>query len=179
MPSRTRTSRNSSVYFASRSSIKYRVPLRKPSSASVTLRNLCHPSIVGVGCDAGNVDRAGGNVDKEEDVISDQPFDRVHLDAQEIGRRHALPVSFEKRRPSSMTVSFRGGLDAVFSAKGRWKRLSDEERFPLLPIYVPSRRQSKLLASRVSALRSVRERQYCREPFQRLHELTGPRAMRP
>src|SRR5208282_1669650 len=42
--------------------------------------NLRHPSIVGVGCDAGNVDRSGGDVDEEQDVIPDQPLDRVHLD---------------------------------------------------------------------------------------------------
>ena len=78
-------------------------------------RNLRHPSIVGVGCDAGNVDRSGGDVDEEQDVIRDQPLDRVHLDAQEVGRCQALPVGFEKRRPSSLPVSLRGGLDAVFS----------------------------------------------------------------
>ena len=59
-------------------------------------RNLCHPSIVGVGCDASNVDRAGGNVDEEEDVVRDEPFDRVHLNAQEVGRCQAFPVGFEK-----------------------------------------------------------------------------------
>ncbi len=60
-------------------------------------RDLCHPSTVGVGCDAGNVDRAGGNVDEEEDVVRDEPFDRVHLHAQEVGRLQALPVGFQKR----------------------------------------------------------------------------------
>jgi len=62
--------------------------------------NLGHPSIVGVGCGAGDVDRSGGDVDKEQDVIRDQSLDRVHLDAQEIGRCNAFPVGLEKRRPS-------------------------------------------------------------------------------
>ena len=60
-------------------------------------RNLGHPSIVGVGRDAGNMHRSGGEVDEEQDVIRDQPLDRVHLDAQEIGRCQAFPVGFEKR----------------------------------------------------------------------------------
>ena len=51
----------------------------------------------------------------ETHVISDQPLDRVHLDAQEIGRCEAFPGSFEKRRPSGLPVSLWGGLDAVFS----------------------------------------------------------------
>jgi hypothetical protein len=32
----------------------------------------------------------------------------------EIGRRQAFPVGFEKRRPSGVPVTLRGGLDAVF-----------------------------------------------------------------
>jgi len=52
--------------------------------------NLHHPSIVGVGCDAGNVDRSRGNVDEEEDVVVDQPLHRVYLVGQEVGHRQAL-----------------------------------------------------------------------------------------
>ena len=77
--------------------------------------NLGHPPIVGVGCDAGDVDRSGGDVDEEQDVIRDQPLDRVHLDAHEIGRCQAFPVGLEKRRPSSVPVSLGGRLDAVLS----------------------------------------------------------------
>lgn len=68
------------------------------SSVSVTLRAIwVIPSIVGVGRDAGNVHRSGGDVDEEQNVIRDQALDRVHLDAQEIGRCQAFPVGFEKR----------------------------------------------------------------------------------
>lgn len=99
-------------------SVEYQIPRAAKKTfvdiGGVTC-DLRHPSIVGVRCDAGNVDRAGGNVDEEEDVISDQPLDRVHLYAQEVGRCQAFPVSFEKRRPSGMPVSLWGGLDAVFS----------------------------------------------------------------
>jgi hypothetical protein len=59
--------------------------------------NLGHPAIVGVGCDAGKVDRSGCDVDEKEDVIRDQSLDRVHLNAQENGRRQAFPVGLEKR----------------------------------------------------------------------------------
>jgi len=38
---RTKTVRNASEYFASRSRIKCRLPRRKPASASVTLRAIC------------------------------------------------------------------------------------------------------------------------------------------
>ena len=77
--------------------------------------NLGHPRIVGVGCDAGDVDRSGGDVDEEQDVIRDQPLDRVHLDAHEIGRCQAFPVGLEKRRPAGVLVAFGSGLDAIFS----------------------------------------------------------------
>jgi len=59
--------------------------------------NLGHPAIVGVGCDAGNVDRSGCDVDEKEDVIRDQSLDRVDLDAQEIRGYQAFPVGLEKR----------------------------------------------------------------------------------
>jgi hypothetical protein len=99
-------------------SVEYQIP-RVAKEADLGIgdiaRNLCHSSIVGMRRDASNVDRAGGNVDEEEDVVRHQPPDRVYLNAQEVGRCQAFPVGFEKRRPSSMAVSLRSRLDAVFS----------------------------------------------------------------
>jgi hypothetical protein len=53
--------------------------------------------------------------DEEEDVVRDEPCDRVYLNAQEVGRCQAFPVGFEKCRPLSMAVSLRRRLDAVLS----------------------------------------------------------------
>ena len=57
---------------------------------------------------------SGGDVDEEQDVMCDETLERVHLDAQKVRRSQALPVSFQKRRPSSVSIPLRGGLDAVF-----------------------------------------------------------------
>jgi hypothetical protein len=76
--------------------------------------NLSHPAVVGVRCDAGDVNRSGGDVDEEQDVVRDQSPDRVHLDAQEIGRRQAFPVWALRNVDHRVCRSLRGGPDAVF-----------------------------------------------------------------
>jgi hypothetical protein len=68
--------------------------------------DLGHPSIVGVRCDAGNVDRAGANVDEEEHIISDQPLDGMVQLAKETGlTREGLYKALSKDgNPSLGTV---------------------------------------------------------------------------
>lgn len=68
MPSRSSALRNSSEYFVSRSSIKYRHSRRKPASVSVRLRAIWpHPSTVWVRRDAGDVNSCSG-VPSQEDA---------------------------------------------------------------------------------------------------------------
>ena len=55
--------------------------------------------------DAGDVYGAGGDVDKEQDVVRDETLDRADLDAQEVRRRQTLPVSLQKRRPSGVRIA--------------------------------------------------------------------------
>lgn len=63
--------------------------------------------------DTGNVHRAGGDVDKEQDVIGDETLERANLDAQEVSRRQALPVSLQESRPSGVLASLGCGLDTI------------------------------------------------------------------
>ena len=46
--------------------------------------------------------------------MCDETLECVHLDAQKVRRSQAFPVSFQKRRPSSVSIPLRGGLEAVF-----------------------------------------------------------------
>src|ERR1700677_2216882 len=60
---------------------------------------------------SGDVYCSGGDVDEEQDIVSDKAFDRIYLDAQKIRRRQTRPVSLQKRRPSGVCVAFGCGLD--------------------------------------------------------------------
>ena len=115
MPSRSSALRNSAEYFCI--SVENQIPLAAKKSVfgigDIT-RNLGHPAIVRVRCDAGDVHRPRCDVDEEQEVIRDPSLERVYLDAQEIGCRQTFPVGFKKRRPSSVSIPLGGGLDAVF-----------------------------------------------------------------
>ena len=63
--------------------------------------------------DAGDVYRSGGDVDKEQDVMRDEPSDRADFDAQEVRRCQTFPVGLQKRRPSGVPVSLGCRLNAV------------------------------------------------------------------
>lgn len=93
-------------------SVENQIPLAAKESVfgigDIT-RNLGHPAIVRVRCDAGDVHRPRCDVDEEQEVIRDQSLERVYLDAQEIGCRQTFPVGFKKRRPSRVSISLGGG----------------------------------------------------------------------
>ena len=57
-----------------------------------------------MGSDAGDVYGSGGDIDKEQDVIRDQTLESADLDAQEVRRCQALPVSLQKRRPAGVRM---------------------------------------------------------------------------
>jgi len=61
-----------------------------------------------MGCDACDLYSAARDIDDKQDVVSDQSSDGADLDGEEVRRGDAVPMSFEKRRPWSAFVAFRG-----------------------------------------------------------------------
>jgi len=59
--------------------------------------DLCHPSVVRMWGNTCDVDLSRRDIDEEEEVVRDQPLEREDLHTQEVGRRQALPVGFQKR----------------------------------------------------------------------------------
>jgi hypothetical protein len=56
--------------------------------------------------DSSDVHCSGGDVDEEQDMVCDKPFDGVDLYIQEVRRHQTLPVSLQKGRPSGVRVAF-------------------------------------------------------------------------
>ena len=74
-----------------------------------------HPTTVGMGRDAGDVDRSGRDVDEEQNVMFDEAPECMHLSAQKVRSRQAFPLGFQKSRPSSVSIPLRSRLDAVLT----------------------------------------------------------------
>ena len=74
---------------------------------------LCHPGLVRMTGDPGDLHGAGLELHDEEDEIADQSAQGQHLDGEKVGRREAVPVSGQKRLPGRLRAALRCGLDAV------------------------------------------------------------------
>src|SRR5215831_18757275 len=85
-PLASKISRNSAVNRGSRSWIKNLLPIRKPSAASLRLRDhRAHPKPSGIPRDAGDLNPPTRQVDEEEHQESRQTLARRGLDGEEIG----------------------------------------------------------------------------------------------
>ena len=62
-------------------------------------RNLEHPSGIGLGDDAREVDFSGGQANDEQDVIPNQSLGRPEFHREEIGGGQRLPMSLEELFP--------------------------------------------------------------------------------
>jgi hypothetical protein len=89
------------------------VPQESVFGISEVASHLHHPRFIGMGCDAGDVYCSGGQVDQEQHVVGDEAAERADFHTEEVGRREALPVGFQKRRPARALPSLGRGFDPV------------------------------------------------------------------
>jgi hypothetical protein len=75
--------------------------------------DLRHPSAVGVGGDAGDVNASGLEVDDEQHEVAYEAPAREHLHAEEVRRSDGTPVRLEKRLPRHRPSPERSWLDAM------------------------------------------------------------------
>ena len=113
-PTLPRISRNSAVNSGSRSWIRYRLPCRMPSGASVRFLPtwLIHRPDARR-CDTGNLDLARGQFDEEQNEEALQPAPRPDLDGEEIGRHDQFPVSAEEFLPGRLAVPLGRGFNTL------------------------------------------------------------------
>ena len=69
------------------------------ASVSQVPCDLCHPGLVRLTRDAGDLHRAGLEFHDEEDDVADQSAKGQHLDGEEVGGREAIPMSGQERLP--------------------------------------------------------------------------------
>jgi hypothetical protein len=89
--------------------------------------DLRHPCPVGTVRDAGDVSASSLEVDDEEDEVANEPADRQHLNAEEVGPRDRAPMSPQERAPRKRLAPARGRLDPVVSQDALDRRASHVE----------------------------------------------------
>jgi hypothetical protein len=75
--------------------------------------DLRHPCPVGTVREAGDVSATSLQIDNEEDEVANQPADRQHLNAEEVGRCDRAPMSPQECAPRKRLASARGRLEAL------------------------------------------------------------------
>jgi hypothetical protein len=75
--------------------------------------DLHHPTLVGLRCDASDVDNTIGQFDDEKDVVGDQPAQGPHFRGEEVRRHDAAPVRLEEHRPGRAPSSLGSRLHAL------------------------------------------------------------------